>query len=155
MTKELVLGFIFGISLSFISWLVAIILNSLLLKTSYYTRLHNFNFIKSKAINELIGLRYFKWIVRNSFFKLFNQKIKLENTKVDLSTIRYEMTLSEISHLIGFLFVTIFAIIKSLSVGPVFGLAIMIPNTLLNLYPSLLQQENKRRIDKLNDRARH
>lgn len=59
------------------------------------------------------------------------------------------MTLAEISHLIGFLFVSSFAIYKSFSVSLAFGLAIMIPNILMNLYPSLLQQENKRRIDKL------
>lgn len=35
----------------------------------------------------------------------------------------------------------------------VFGLAMMIPNAVLNLYPSLLQQENKRRIDRLLGRV--
>lgn len=30
----------------------------------------------------------------------------------------------------------------------------MIPNTLMNLYPSLLQQENKRRIDTLIKREK-
>ncbi|MGB5698690.1 hypothetical protein [Muriicola sp.] len=107
------------------------------------------NFIESKALNKNIGIEYFRWIVKKTFFKFFNQKIKVENKKVDLTIIRNEMTLSEISHLIGFLFVTIFAITKSFSVSIVFGLTIMIPNILMNLYPSLLQQENKRRIDKL------
>jgi len=148
-TKHLILGFIFGISMSFISWMVAIILNSLLMKTEYYKKLSNLNFIESKTLNERIGINYFKWIVKNTFFKFFNQKIKLNNKKVDLTEIRYEMTLSEISHLIGFVFVTAFAIQKSFSASLVFGLAMMIPNVLMNLYPSLLQQENKRRIDKL------
>jgi len=135
--------------MSFISWMVAIILNSLLMKTEYYKKLSNLNFIESKTLNERIGINYFKWIVKNTFFKFFNQKIKLNNKKVDLTEIRYEMTLSEISHLIGFVFVTAFAIQKSFSASLVFGLAMMIPNVLMNLYPSLLQQENKRRIDKL------
>jgi uncharacterized membrane protein len=59
------------------------------------------------------------------------------------------MTLSEISHLIAFIFVTIIAIYKSITTGIIFGITIMIANTFMNLYPSLLQQENKRRIDKL------
>jgi hypothetical protein len=119
------------------------------MKTSYYKKLSNLNFIKSKTFNELIGMKYFKWIVKYSFFKFFNPKIKINNKNPDLTLLRYEMTLSEISHLIGFIFVTIFAIYKSFHVSLAFGLPIMIPNILLNLYPSLLQQQNKRRIDKL------
>lgn len=42
---------------------------------------------------------------------------------------------------------------QSFNVSLVFGLAMMIPNAVLNLYPSLLQQENKRRIDRLLGRV--
>jgi hypothetical protein len=59
------------------------------------------------------------------------------------------MTLSEISHLIGFIFVMLVAIYQSFAVNILFGVIMMIPNVLMNLYPSLLQQENKRRIDRL------
>ena len=66
------------------------------------------------------------------------------------------MTLAEVGHLIGFLFVAAFALYQSFNVSVLFGLAMMIPNIILNGYPSLLQQENKRRIDKLLVRqARH
>ena len=125
------------------------ILNSILVKTEYYKKLSNLNFITNKALNKNIGIEYFKWIVKNSFFKFFNQKIKLKNKKMELTEIRKEMTLAEISHLIGFVFVTFFAIYKSITHNYLFGLTIMIVNILMNLYPSLLQQENKRRIDKL------
>jgi len=107
--KYILLGFTFGISMSFISWIVGMILNSILMRTEYYKKLSNLNFIKSKTLNKNIGIKYFKWIVKNTFFKFFNQKIKLENRDADLTEIRNEMTLSEISHLIGFIFVTIFA----------------------------------------------
>ena len=90
--------------------------------------------------------------MKNTFFKFFNQKIKLENKSADLTEIRREMTLSEISHLIGFVFVVIVAIYKTISTGILFGLTMMVPNILMNLYPSLLQQENKRRIDKILNR---
>jgi hypothetical protein len=95
---------------------------------------------------------YFKWIVKNTFFKFLNQNIKLENKNNDFKNIRNEMTLAEISHLVGFVFVALFAIYFSFRVSLTYGLSIMIPNTFLNLYPSLLQQENKRKIDKLINR---
>jgi hypothetical protein len=99
-------------------------------------------------------MKPFKWIVKNTFFKFFNQKIKVKNQNDDLAEIRKEMTYSEISHLIGFIFVAIFAFYKIYSTGIIFGLTMMIPNTLMNLYPSLLQQENKRRIDTLIKREK-
>lgn len=128
---------------------MGMILNSILMKTVYYDKLSNLNFIRSKDLYNKIGLKPFKWIVKNTFFKFFNQKIKVENQNDDLNEIRKEMTFSEISHLIGFTFVTIFAFYKIFSVGLIFGLTMMIPNSLMNLYPSLLQQQNKRRIDSL------
>lgn len=103
-------------------------------------------------MNDRIGIMYIKWIVKNTPFKFFNQKIKIKDKKTDLNELRHEMTISEIGHLIGFIFVTIFAIYKSFSVNIIFGASIMIANFLMNLYPSLLQQENKRRIDKLINR---
>lgn len=58
------------------------------------------------------------------------------------------MTKSEIEHLIAFVFAS-FAIAKFYNHNYLFCLIIMIVNILMNLYPSLLQQQNKRRIDKL------
>ena len=60
-----------------------------------------------------------------------------------------EMTKAEVNHLIGFALVTLAAIVMGITEGPVFGMAMMVGNVLLNLYPSLLQQENKRRIDRV------
>lgn len=123
------------------------VINSILVKTEYHKKISNLNFIKSKSLNKIIGVESFKWIVKNSFFKFFNQKIKLKNKKAELTEIRNEMTLAEISHLIGFIFVIFFAVYKSITHDLLFGLIIMIVNIFMNLYPTLLQQENKRRID--------
>lgn len=129
--------------------MVGMILNSILLKTKYYKKLSNLNFVTNKNFNKYIGVEQFKWIVKNTFFKFFNGKITLKDKNVELSEIRKEMTIAEISHLIGFIFVTVIALYKSISQNFLLGLIIMIANILMNLYPSLLQQENKRRIDKL------
>lgn len=142
----------FGIAISVISWTVGLILNGMLVKTAYYQKLSNLNFIKSKTLNKNIGIEYFKWIVKNTFFKFFNQSIKLKDRKTDLIEIRKQMTLAEISHLIAFVFVIFFAIYKSFAENWLFGFVIMIVNVLMNLYPSLLQQENKRRLDQLINR---
>lgn len=73
--KYFILGFTFGISMSLISWVVGMILNSILMKTVYYDKLSNLNFIRSKDLYNKIGLKPFKWIVKNTFFKFFNQKL--------------------------------------------------------------------------------
>jgi hypothetical protein len=142
----------FSISITVISWMVGMIINAVLKKTAFYNQnLSNLNFIKSGILNKMIGLHYFKWIVKNTFFKFFNQKIKLDLRidYSDLNKIRSEMTSSEIDHLIGFVFVAMFASVKFYNFNFTFGLIMMVVNLLMNLYPSLLQQENKRRIDRL------
>lgn len=128
------------------------IINAVLRKAEFYNKnLSNLNFINSKNLNKFIGLGIFKWIVKNTFFKFFNQKLKLKKKieKTELNNLRKEMTISEIDHLIGFGFVSIFALAKFFDSEYLFGSVITMMNILMNLYPSLLQQENKRRIDKL------
>ncbi len=128
------------------------IINAVIRKAEFYNKkLSNLNFIDSENLNKFIGLKIFKWIVKNTFFKFFNQRLKLKKKieKTALNNLRNEMTISEIDHLIGFGFVTIFALVNIFDSNYLFALVIMIVNILMNLYPSLLQQENKRRIDKL------
>jgi len=142
----------FSIAITFISFIVGMAINSVLKKTDVYnSRLSQLNFIKSDRINSWIGVDIVKWVVKNTPFKFLNQKLKLKNkTEItDLINIKKEMTSSEIDHLIGFVFVTIFALIKFYKTEILFGLTILIVNIWMNLYPSLLQQQNKRRIDKL------
>ena len=140
----------YSVSIAIISWMVGIIFNDILRKTKYYKYLSNLNLIKSKIQNKRIGLGFFKWVVKNTFFKYLNQSLKLKYKIeiIELNELRKEMTIAEINHLIGFCFVTVFALVKVTNGYYLFGLIIMIVNILLNLYPSLLQQENKRRIDK-------
>src|SRR5689334_9199824 len=105
----------FGISISIISWIVGMAIGSVLRKTEFYgQKLSNLNFITGYSLNKIIGLDVFKWIVKNTFFKFFNQKLKLKNKaeKTDIHKLRDEMTISEIDHLIGFMFVTVFVFIK-------------------------------------------
>lgn len=142
----------FSISIAFISWIVGMIITVLARKSNYYNnKLSNLNFIRSEKLNSIIGVGVIKWIVKNTFFKFFNQKLKV-NRKInisDLRTLRKEMTKSETDHIFAFLMVMIFVVIKISNREYLFALTILIVNLLMNLYPSLLQQQNKRRIDKL------
>lgn len=92
----------YSISIAFISWIVGMIINFFLIKTDFYNKnLSNLNFIKSEVLNKRIGIGIFKWIVKNTFFKYFNQKLKLQKKIeiAELDNLRKEMTISEISHL--------------------------------------------------------
>jgi len=145
---------VYSIVITYSSWIVGMIANGILIKKAYYKKyknLSNLNLIKSKTLPKKIGLKTFKWIVKNTFFKYFNQNIKLTNKVdiTDLQQVRKEMTYSEISHLIGFGFVAIVALGIVIFDSYLFGLMLMIVNIFMNLYSSLLHQENKKRIDRL------
>lgn len=43
--------------------------------------------------------------MKGSFFRFVNQSIRVEGRHTDLASIRHQMTLAEISHLLGFLIV--------------------------------------------------
>jgi hypothetical protein len=150
--NHLLTGLTFGLSLSFISWMVGIVGNALLLKAGYIERLSNLNFLPSQAQNDLLGIGVFRRIVKGSVFRFLNQGIRVDGTHADLAALRHQMTLAETSHLLGFCFVAIAAVYQGFHVSLAFGLSMMIPNVVLNGYPSLLQQENKRRIDRLLER---
>ncbi|MES2448912.1 MAG: hypothetical protein V4546_17135 [Bacteroidota bacterium] len=140
----------FAISITFISWIVGMLVNAFLRKTKFYDKnLTHLNFIKNERLNKFIGLGLFKWIVKNTFFRFFNQKIKINKRieKVDLVKLRKEMTISEIDHLVAFIFVNCFSLFSFYNFKFIAGTMMMLVNVLMNLYPSLLQQENKRRID--------
>lgn len=145
----------FSFSIVFISWIVGMVINFYLKKTAFYNeKLTRLNFIRSERLNKILGIGVFKWIVKNTFFRFFNQKIKLGRRfeKADLVALRSEMTSSEIDHLIAFVFVMVFVVIKVIKDDFLFGGIILGVNIFMNLYPSLLQQENKRRIDRLMGR---
>ncbi len=142
----------FSISIAFISFMVGMILTALIKNTNLYkTKLSNLNFIKSDFINQIMGVGIVKLIVKNTFFKFLNPKLKFDNkTSISqIKAIRNDMTKSEIDHLFAFLFVLIFMFNAIYNQKFLLALIILLTNILMNLNPSLLQQQNKRRIDKL------
>jgi len=143
--------FTFSFSIAFISWIVGMIITAILSGTSFYkNRLPYLNFIKNEKVNGLIGLTPFKWIIMHSFFKYFNPMLSVTKKILanELGEYRLEMTKAELNHLFAFLFMMIFIVIKLSQGLYLFATVMLLVNILMNLYPSLLQQQNKRRIDR-------
>lgn len=143
---------IFSISIVFLSFIIGMIMTALVRTTDFYEKkISNLNFIKNEVTNKIIGIGVIKWIVKNTFFKILNQKLKIEREMnlFDLKNIRNEMTKSEIDHLFAFLFVAIFILFKIFEQKYLLSLVLLFVNIIMNLYPSLLLQQNKRRLDKL------
>ena len=142
----------FSISIAFMSFIIGMIMTSLIRKIDFYAhKLSHLNFVKNETTNKIMGVGVVKWIVKNTFFKFFNQNLKIHRrvNLTDLRNIRNEMTKSEIDHLFAFVAVIIFVIVKIFNQEYLFAFIIFMVNIIMNLYPSLLQQQNKRRIDKL------
>lgn len=142
----------FSFSIVFISFIVGMIITVLAKKTPLYNeKLSSLNFIKSDKVNKLFGVGFVKWIVKNTFFKYLNPSLKCDRKMniTELKRIRGEMTKAEINHLFAFVFVLIFVFVQLFNQKYVGASVMLVVNILMNLNPSLLQQQNKRRIDKI------
>lgn len=143
--------FTFSLSIAIISWIVGIITNAILAKTTFYQKkLSSLSFIQNEKVNQWLGLTPFKWIITHSFFKFLNPKLSIKKRILakELGEYRLEMTTAELNHLFAFAFMTIFIFVKIFQGLYLFALIMLLVNLLMNLYPSLLQQQNKRRIDR-------
>lgn len=129
-------------------------INEVIKKRSFYCKIANLQFIKNDFIYKLIGIKYIKWLVYKTFWKNFNPHIKIES-RPNLAALKFlksKMTDAEISHLIAFILVLLTALVF-FSIGKnQFGIFLLILNIAFNLYPALLQQKNKQRINVLLER---
>ncbi|AJH14417.1 hypothetical protein SAMN04488089_110122 [Myroides profundi] len=142
----------FSISIIFISFIVGMIMTTLIRKTEFYSKkLSNLNFVKNEMTNKILGVEVIKWMIKNTFFKFLNPKLKFDKKMniSDVKTIRKEMTKAEIDHLFALIFVSVIIIWKIYNQEYLLAFIIFLINIVMNLLPSLLQQQNKRRIDKL------
>ena len=142
--------FFYAISVNFLSWAIGEFVNSKINKQSWYRKFSELNFIKSERVRKLIGLDLFKKTLTTTVLNRFNPRLKLDQSKTtaDLKHLRAEMTNAEISHLIAFL-LTLLSSLIVFYFNQLFGFLIFSLNIPMNLYPSLLQQKNKERIDRL------
>ncbi|WP_139237169.1 glycosyl-4,4'-diaponeurosporenoate acyltransferase CrtO family protein [Pontibacter akesuensis] len=134
-----------------ISWLLGLLMADFLRRRQYYG-IANFRIIGSNTRYSFIGIGAFKWIVTKTFYRHLNQNIKLSATPTldECTEVRKAMTHSEWLHRIAFWLVVTIGIPITLVQGLYRQVVpLLLLNVILNLYPVLLQQYNKRRLDKV------
>lgn len=142
----------FALSLGFLSWMLGLIVTGLIRNTTFYRRhLTQLNFIRSERLNRLLGIGVVRWAVKNTPLRIFNPKLAIKGRpdREGLVLLRAEMTAAEVGHLVGFVAILPFVAVKFMRDEPAFGLTIFLADVLMNLSPALLQQWNKRRLDRV------
>lgn len=147
----MIVAYITGsISLVFCFAIIGLLINLAIKDKSFYIYISNFNFITNYKLNRYLGILYFKYLLATTFWKNFNPtlKIKEKPDQTQLRQLRNEMTYAEISHLIAFILVIVLIIISYFiqyhnQIIPI----LLIANVIFHLYPALVQQYNKRRLD--------
>jgi hypothetical protein len=107
--------------------------------------------VTGEKANRYLGVLALKHIILHSFWKQLNPLLTIKTTNREtLLKLRTEMTNAEISHLICFVLAMVLMIVFYITK---FKVGIIIPlficNILFHLYPALLQQYNKRRLDRV------
>ena len=143
------------IFLIFISYALGALATGLVSSLGWVKYFDEHHYISDKWTKRL-GVLHFGWLIRNSFMGFFNQKLKYEGKakKEKLENLIHEMTLAEIGHLLGFIFLLIFnTILIFYGIEWWYLLILFLINIVFNLYLVFLQQYNKRRIRKILARS--
>jgi uncharacterized protein YacL len=154
----ILLDFLNSITIIMISWAIGGALNIYLTNKSIYKSLYSIILVRNIRIYKYLGLSVFIFLVTNTYYAKFNTIIKFKSGNVtDLEKMKREMINSEVGHLIGLfvaqLTIIIFFVLKPdiylfpVGVGLSFLIIATIMNIFLNLYPILLQQKNRVRIE--------
>ena len=147
---------IFGLlSVIMVSWFFGLLVTAYLKKQAYYTAISNLCFLNNQRMYTIIGIPVFKWLVTKTVYRHLNKNIKFRTRpdRNELVTVRSAITESEVLHAVAFVFVILAGVPVLLIQGDykmVFYL--MALNVVFNLYPTLLQQYNKAKLDKVIDK---
>ncbi len=142
----------FSIAITFATMVVGAFIVEALKTSAYYERLSSLRFIKNDRINQLIGVGLIKWAVTKTFWRHFNPKLQVmpATDVAGIKALRQEMTNAELAHLIALVIQTVIILVLwVLGWGQVQLVILTVMNIFLNLYPSLLQQSNKARLDRV------
>ena len=140
-----------AILFTFLSFVVGVIADPILRRVTDYESLSRKYLFNDARMYERIGVLWFRRVLLVTPLGSFNGNIRFEN-KRDLSTlktIRDHMATAEMSHWVGFLLMLAMTFVAWWHRGTIVGLSYVAFNLLGNMYPCLLQQYNKRRLDRL------
>jgi hypothetical protein len=150
---------IFGLlSIIMVSWFLGLLITAYLKRQHYYSAISNICFINSNKIYSVIGIQVFKWLVTRTIYRYLNKNIKLSSKPdlAELNHVRDAMIDSEVLHGVAFIFVVL-AGVPVLLLQEDYNLAFQLValNVVLNLYPTLLQQYNKAKLNKVISKTNH
>lgn len=135
--------------------IIGLSVNHAIKSRPFYSKISNLNFIKSEAANRYLGVILFKKVLVKSFWKDLNPTLKIAGRpdKAKLIALRSEMTTAEIGHLVALLctFIAVIVMHERRYYEDAI-IPILICNIIFHVYPPLVQQYNKRRLDKVIDR---
>ena len=135
----------------FISWMVGHASALLLGRVIPIDALLKLNFVGNEKLNELIGVGRYRRVLANSFIRHFSGRLRVSVIKPsvnELTELREAMTYAETVHLIGFAYVigkVLMDVITKQNQSMIIPLFCV--NIVVNLYPALVQQMNKRRVN--------
>lgn len=140
------------LSIVMISWLLGLLVVEKIKKIAFYRNFENLNFLGKESNYERIGIELFKWIVSKTLYNYLNKNIKFSKwpAQNELIGVREAMTGSEVGHLTAFIIVLILGVPITLYQGySNLIVPLILMNIVLNLYPTLLQQYNKIKLDRI------
>ena len=135
----------------FVSYAVGQIVADYLLNKQKVDWFENQNYLSDRH-TKLLGILLLGWLIRHTFMGWFNKKLKLKPSASndDLMTLKNEMTSAEAGHLVAFYFLLIVNLAFILyDLEWWYIVLFFLINVVFNMYLVLLQQYNKRRIDRL------
>ncbi len=135
----------------FLSFVVGIFVDPILRRVTNYEWLSTRYLFRDARTYEKIGILWFRKFLFVTPLGSFKQSIQLSH-KRDLATLRAvrdRIASAEMSHWVGFFIMLGLTIAAWWYRGAFIGLLYVVFNLLGNVYPSLLQQYNKRRLERL------
>ncbi|MAG93848.1 MAG: hypothetical protein CMJ48_08885 [Planctomycetaceae bacterium] len=143
---------VYTLKVIFVSWMIghapALVLQRVLpINTRWQV-----NLVANAKLNTLLGVGVCKRVLARSFIQYFNRRLRIPCRRPELSElvkVRDAMTYAEIVHVVGFAYVVGIAVMNVINeehqgmTTPICAV-----NVVANLYPALVQQMNKRRIDR-------
>ncbi len=146
-----------SIAVMFLSFLCGIVGDAILKKHPGYGWLSTRYLFRNSRSYEVLGIRFFQSLMLKTPLGSFNRRliVTADRSLQTLETVRREMATAEVSHWVGF--VVMFAVTIGVwfkgGGGFVIG-SYVILNVFGNVYPAMLQQYNKRRLERLIELTR-
>ena len=139
----------------FLSFVIGLAGDAALQRTSVYNVLSHWFLFEHPQTYESVGVLWYRWFLAVTPFGSFNRDLYFTKRRDvhTLSAVRQKMCSAEISHWVGFLCLLALTFVAWWYRGIFIAFCYVFFNLIGNLYPCLLQQYNKRRLDRVINAA--